>query len=553
MARVTERPQAAVGRGPGPFRRLVEWLAGIASLLGAMGGALLVGGGALYVWVPDLRPFALGVVLGGMAFLLLGAAAAFPTVRSAVTGRRGRLTLNALVLFALLTTTLALLGFISFRNAQRLDTTATRQFTLAPQTLKVLKELPEPVHAVAFFVPTRADQARDRQRADDLLFEFARRSDKKFTYQFVDPEAEPSKARQLGVSQYPAVVFEARESKRRYTLQVPPVTEQDFTSALLIVTGTQQKVVYFLTGHNERDILDVQEGSQGFGAAARGLINDNYRVQTLNLAQAGKVPDDAAALVVAGPKRDLLEEEREALLRWLENGGRALFLLDPDTPSSFKDLLRLWGVVVGEGIAVDPGSSVVGDPRTPVVQRPQYFPHMVTAPLDVTFYPLATPVDLLPEYKRDPRKRPPWIRYSPLLATSDTSWATTDKERTEFLAGKDTPGPIPLGLAVEAWGTVDREPPSPLPPHPSTLLVVIGDSDFASNKYYFAYTNSDLFLNSINWLTKDYALISIRPKPIVFRELVLTRREFNFIRYSSWFLLPSAIAFMALIVWWRNR
>jgi ABC-type uncharacterized transport system involved in gliding motility auxiliary subunit len=83
--------------------------------------------------------------------------------------------------------------------------------------------------------------------------------------------------------------------------------------------------------------------------------------------------------------------------------------------------------------------------------------------------------------------------------------------------------------------------------------VVIGDSDFASNKYYFAYTNSDLFLNSINWLTKDYALISIRPKPIVFRELVLTRREFNFIRYSSWFLLPSAIAFMALIVWWRNR
>ncbi|MCS7207329.1 MAG: GldG family protein [Dehalococcoidia bacterium] len=555
MARTTARPKAPPGPAPSLVRRVLGWLASIASLLGALGGGLVVGGGALYIWVPDLRPFALGVVLAGVGLLVLGAVAAFPAVKSAVTGRRGRLTLNALVLFALVTTILALLGFISFRNAQRVDTTATKQFTLAPQTIKVLRELPEPVRAVAFFVPTRADQARDRQRADDLLFEFARRSDKKFTYQFVDPEAEPSKARQMGVNQYPAVVFEAQESKRRHTVLIPPVTEQDFTSALLIVTGTQQKVVYFLTGHNERDITDVQENSQGFGFAARGLINDNYRIQPLNLSQAGRVPEDAAVLVVAGPKRDLLETERDILLNWLKGGGRALFLLDPDTPQTFKDLLRRWGVVLGEGTVVDQGSSVTGDPRTPVVQRVQYLDHTITNPLDVTFYPLATPVDILADYKRDPRKKPPWVDYTPLVSTSPRSWVTTDKERNEFLEGKDTPGPVVLGLVVEALAPVDEEPqrPSPREEQPMTSIVVVGDSDFATNKYYYAYTNSDLFLNAVNWLAKDYALISIRPKPVAFRELVMTRREFNFIRYSSWFLLPAAVAFLALIVWWRHR
>jgi hypothetical protein len=65
MARVTERPQAAVGRGPGPFRRLVEWLAGIASLLGAMGGALLVGGVPSTCGSPTSAPSPWGSFWGG--------------------------------------------------------------------------------------------------------------------------------------------------------------------------------------------------------------------------------------------------------------------------------------------------------------------------------------------------------------------------------------------------------------------------------------------------------------------------------------------------------
>ena len=82
---------------------------------------------------------------------------------------------------------------------------------------------------------------------------------------------------------------------------------------------------------------------------------------------------------------------------------------------------------------------------------------------------------------------------------------------------------------------------------------MLGDSDFASNRFYSAYSNSDLFLNSVNWLAKDYSLISIRPKPYAFRELVVLPYEFDIIRYSSWFILPLVVALLGLLTWWRRR
>ena len=84
-------------------------------------------------------------------------------------------------------------------------------------------------------------------------------------------------------------------------------------------------------------------------------------------------------------------------------------------------------------------------------------------------------------------------------------------------------------------------------------FIVFGDSDFATNRYFYSSSNSDFFLNSVNWLVGDIALANIRPKPIASRELVLTRNQFDFMRYSSWFLLPVLMALMGGFVWWRRR
>lgn len=115
-------------------------------------------------------------------------------------------------------------------------------------------------------------------------------------------------------------------------------------------------------------------------------------------------------------------------------------------------------------------------------------------------------------------------------------------------------GPHTLGLVIEASGTITETPTAEFDPkRPLTRLVVFGDTDFASNRYFADLGNGDLFLNSVNWVLEDQALISIRAKTEVFRPLVLTANEFNVIRYVAWFLLPAAMAAGAALFWWRRR
>ena len=108
-------------------------------------------------------------------------------------------------------------------------------------------------------------------------------------------------------------------------------------------------------------------------------------------------------------------------------------------------------------------------------------------------------------------------------------------------------------VAIRAIVPLDEDlPESPDDVSPASIIV-FGDTDFASNAWYHTPDNSDFFLNSVNWLVGDIALADIRPKSIAFRELVLTRNEFNFMRYSGWLLLPLLMALAGGVAWWRRR
>jgi ABC-type uncharacterized transport system involved in gliding motility auxiliary subunit len=324
--------------------------------------------------------------------------------------------------------------------------------------------------------------------------------------------------------------------------------EERFVTALLIVTETQQKRIYFLTGHGERDTLDA-ETENGYWRVYNGLINDSYMPLTLNLLDQQDVPDDAAALIVAGPKKELLESEVTSLDKYLLRGGRILFLLDSNTPTSFRQFVENWGVKVLEGRIFDLASSVGGDPKIPLLQREQFTTDVprLTGAMDVAFFPEATAVSAAKETEEEM----PTISYVALGNTTVDSWVVKDATQDKPISG-DPRGPFAIGAVVVASEPITL-PADLYPSGKYASIIVIGDSDFAANRYYYAFTNSDLFLGSVNWLTEDYALISIRPKPSSFRELVLTTRERDFFRYSTWFLLPIAMLGLAGIVWWRRR
>ena len=84
-------------------------------------------------------------------------------------------------------------------------------------------------------------------------------------------------------------------------------------------------------------------------------------------------------------------------------------------------------------------------------------------------------------------------------------------------------------------------------------MVVFGDSDFIANGNVRRGSSAALFLNSANYLMGDYSLVSIRDREFVYREWNLDENEFNFVRFSTWLLLPGLMGLMAVVVWWVRR
>lgn len=533
---------------------------GFWSAVGAAVGVIaVVIGAALFITVDELRDLAVSTLIVGLVLLFIALALSPRAVAIFMAGRQGRWGANVAIMTAAFFVIVILINFLLFRTTARFDTTSTRVFTLAQQTRQVLDGIDDPVRANAFFIPNDPTTAFQRQQAEDLLNEFARRS-RNFTYRFVDPELNRTIAVQYDVTDYPVIVFEDLVTGAQQG--VFEFSQQDFVTGILVSTGVEQKRVYYLTGHEEasltRDPATGNTDDEGFDFALQGMQRDNYRVVPLNLIQDGAAPADAAVIIVPGPKRDLNEDEYQALMDYLLGGGKAIFMLDPDAPDSYRELLLQWGVQVGLSPVADLISNVAGEPTTPMLQRAnaQFVGGLtgveIADKLDVAFFSDATAV--LPALP--PEDMPTWMQYKPIGHTTPASWLETNPEDVSFDVGEDISGQFDIVAAMEAGGTLSGQPLN-LPPEKGedTLakLVVFGDSDFARNKFFFSSDNSNLLLNSVNWLAGDYNLIAIREPFFASRPIIVNSRERDFIKWSSWFAPPLIMLIIGVAVWWRRR
>jgi hypothetical protein len=528
---------------------------GFWSAVGAVVGIVgTIVGVVLFLTAEPLRDFAVSVLIIGLVLLFLAVVLSPRAIAIFMAGRQGRYGANLAIMTAAFFIIVILINFLLFRNPTRVDVTATRVFSLSQQTINILGDLNAPIRANAFFVPGNTQTASVRQQAEDLLNEFTRRTGQ-FTYRFVDPELNRSVAERYNVTDYPVVVFENLTTD---TLEdVYGLSEQDFVTAMLVVTGIDQKKVYFLTGHGEagisRDPISLQTDLEGFDLALNGMQRDNYAIRPLNLRQDPKIPEDAAVVVVPGPKGDLSEDEENAITEYLVNGGGIVFLLDPDTPESFRRVLANWGLLLAPYPVADLISNVAGESTTPMAQRSngQFASGAITDipianRINVAFFADATAVQpVLPL-----EEIPPFMTYSPLVLTTPASWLETDEEEVKYDADEDIRGQFHLVGVMETGSSLSGQI---VAEQKTARLVVFGDSDFARNKFFFQSDNSNLFLNTVNWLAGDYNLIDIRPRIIVYRELVLNQRERDFIKWSSWFFPPTLMLILGAIVWWRRR
>ena len=419
---------------------------------------------------------------------------------------------------------LIFINFISWRHHRRFDLTKNKQFSLSSQTLQVLKNLPDQAAVKAFF--KKGEEASFRYK--DLLDEYVYNS-KKFSYELIDPDRNPVLAKNYGIEEYGTSILLYQDKTERFT----GIDEEDLTNAILKVTRKEVKKIYFLSGHGEADI--EESGEKGYAEVKKALGQETYLVEKLVLAQAEAVPQDAVALVVAGPKKALFPVELDKLKDYINKGGSVFFMLDPDGSSELKNFVKEWNIEVGDDIIIDRLSKLFGAGyTTPVIT--QYESHEITRKFKyATFFPMARSVKPGPVQKSG-------YNVISLAKTSPSSWAEVDykTETVEYNEGKDTAGPVSVGVAAEITTTSSR-------------IVTFGDSDFAGNQFLPLSGNRDLFLNTVNWLAKEENLITIRPKEAEASRVSLTRRDGLNLFFISVVAYPLALLVIGITVWYRRR
>ena len=561
------------------FESLKNNTRSIRQALAVAGVGAVVFGVLIWIFLRGLEGPSFIVMGVGIALLLIDAIISMATVRHAMFGRRGRYGLNTAILFIVFLTIAVIFNLSLYMALDRpnpagwlrIDTTATKQFLLEEQVVNTLENMKEPVKITALFPTDTAADAAAWRDTEDMLSEFRRRSSAfPLEYELIDPELNPNIATSLGVTQFPSLAIEGIESRRTEIVvggnpsDGPNVfTEQQVVTGLLVINQIAQKKIMFITGHSERDVTDP-ETTSSLGLAGRALARENYVILVETLQELGtrlalRDPQELpAAIVFAGPTQDLLQVDQQALLGYARSGGSILFMFEPYvTPDSFKQFLSRFAVAVGDGEAADIGSFVAPNPTFIQVKKShgQLPPHAVTAGFEVLYMPGSThfgwSVD--PSSIQFYEKTIPIVDQRILASTTISSWSETDPDSLDFDINNEIGGPLPIAIVLKAVGELgvgfydDGENLT------STDMVIIGDTDFATNNYFGSANNADLFVNAVNFLAKDFELISIRTKTDSNRQLFLTKNERDFVRWSGWLLMPGLISIFGFWTWWRRR
>ncbi len=226
------------------------------AFLALLGMASLLLGMILMFILPSIRPLAWGALAVGGLLITVAAVLDFRRIKSALMSPQGKFGISTTVMMCLFAGILVLVNAISINHSHRFDFTGLAQFTLTSQTKEVLAKLNMPVEIIRVFSPNIPITVR--RYAQHLLAEYQNHTDH-LTVRDLDPDVHPDQARRYGVSrygaQYGSVVFRSEKGKRQvFGPQIMAEAEHAFTSAILEVTGTVQKKVYFLTGHGESGI-----------------------------------------------------------------------------------------------------------------------------------------------------------------------------------------------------------------------------------------------------------------------------------------------------------
>ncbi|MFA6174245.1 MAG: GldG family protein [Kiritimatiellales bacterium] len=475
--------------------------------------------------------------------------------------RRHRLwiTLNtgAALMLALVVT--LMVNYLSFRHYSRDDLSRTQLYKLSSKTIGMLEGLEKPIAVTVFFQPGNVLY----EDIHNLLREYQFHSGR-LNIQWVDPDRDIAQTEELAVKYQvtdPNVVVFDCEGHSKY-VRVDEIAAIDSSSGVDRITsfkgelafssaiqGIVQKtvpVVYFLTGHGERDITNFDRRT-GFSGAAQLIERDNIEVKPLLLSTVKQIPADCGALIVAGASQSMSKAEADLIAVWLRRSGRLMVLTDAGQTSGLEKMLQEWGVLLHNDIVLDPDRTLTG--REVFVSA--YNRHPITAKLGTTAAIFHLPRSVEPDCIQPKTASADRPQVTPLALSSKNSWSETQPEQVPAKYDQstdDAPGPVSMAVAVEKGDTTGLLDMQIRP----SRLVVFGDSGFVCNS---GLTGGDasLFMSSLNWLLDREQLMAIEPKKTDDTRLKLTREEIRILAWSTVGAIPALAALFGTVLWFRRR
>ena len=454
---------------------------------------------------------------------------------------KGRVIGGILVIFAFYVA----INYLGINFQKRFDVTQYSQHTLLPETLGRIKEVKVPIKLTAFIV------GLSPKYLEDLFSEYERVSGGKITTEIVDPLINIGYASQFGQvikGNEKKVYVQSGGERREINFTNAPLSQEQVGNALMQVTR-RARTVCFVTGHGERRLFDDQP--EGLITFSKHLLANNILGKEVALDLQGGVPENCDALIVAGPLNFMSVKEEEIIQKYLKLGGDALFMTEhvlvttPDKPLSDEDkkknpslnsILKEWGVKVAHDVVVDLISHASGDVGSPATRN--YLPHRaIVGNLDYTFFVRPRSISML-------KGRREGIKVAPLILTASKtdSWGESDRYLTvKFDPGEDRAGPVPIAYAV-----MERHEDES-----TTRIVVITDSDFMSNAYIKSYSNAQLAINVVNWLTESDYEAFLSQQDYKVERLDLTSQQKRKVLFIL-FLGPFFIISLGMITWMRQ-
>lgn len=312
--------------------------------------------------------------------------------------------------------------------------------------------------------------------------------------------------------------------------------EGQITSAIGYVTSENLPILYTLTGHGETELGSTMK---------EGIEKANMEIKSLNLVSEGSVPEDADCLFIGSPSTDISSDEKDAILEYLENGGKAMVFSDynENKMENFDEILANYGLERTEGIVFE------GDSKHYAMQMPYYIlPDVGSAEavsgLSSDGYMVLAPFAQGIVQADDVRST---VVVNSLLSTSDQAYSKANLSSGSLeKEDGDTDGPFDVGVSVTE-NVDDKE----------TKLVYYSASSLLDSQVNQMVSggNEKLVMESLKWMvdTEGTATVSIPSKSLQVSSLTISAYDASFWKICVMGLIPGFFLVMGFAVWCKRR